>query len=135
MQEVKWKESEKHELTEEEILSPKGMAVSVRNQQKASLYGIASILVGINGIPNKKSIKKVVKTLRKSLTRDIGTSSARELMQQNKGAIEMVLVGIRKFPNHTPLMVEQMIHDVIYNEEHGLLRSYLIGVDALGYSE
>ncbi|AFK66687.1 hypothetical protein COPG_00091 [Colwellia phage 9A] len=134
MQDVKWEETEKFEITEEKVAKP-AMAVSVRNQQKASLYGIASVLVGLDGIPHRKAIKKVVKTLRKSLTRDMGTSNARELMQQNKGAVEMVFVGIRKFPNHTPLMIEQMIHDIVYNTEHGFLRSYLIGVDALGYGK
>ncbi len=110
---------------------PVGLAVSVRNQQKASLYGIASVLVGIEGIPSRKKMKKVVKTLRKELTRDLGRESANELMQQNKGAIEMVFLGIRKFPKHTPAMVHQLIEDTV----NDLLPSYNKGVENLGYGK
>ncbi len=117
------------EVFEEQVAAPTGMAVSVRNQQKASLYGIGSVLVGIAGIPNKKRMKKVIKCIRKELVRDMGNANAKELMQQNKGAIEMTFVGIRKFPHHTLEMIHQLEDEVV----NDLLPSYLIGVSKLGY--
>jgi hypothetical protein len=110
---------------------PQGQAISIRNQQKAALYGIAATLVGIHGMPDRKKMKRVVKRLSKELKRDIGGSHSREIMQQNKGAVEIVIVGIRKFPTHTPEMISKMIEDYANN----LLVSYHKGIANLGYGE
>jgi len=101
------------------------LAVSVLDQQKASLYGIASSLVAIEGIPKRKSMKKVVKTLRKDLYKSIGIDGAKELMMQNKSAVDMAFIGIRKFPHHTEVQKKALIAKVV----NDLLPSYYLGVE------
>lgn len=74
------------------------IAVSFLTQQKASLYGLAAVLVGTGMVPNKKKMKKVVKRLRREVIKDIGPEGGEELLTQNRGSVEMVVQGIRRNP-------------------------------------
>lgn len=104
------------------------IAVPVEVQQKASLYGIGAVLVGLSGIPNKKAIKKAVKRLSKDIKSVMPLDGAKELMGQNKAAVEAVFIGIRKDPKHTSDQRKKLIKVVTED----LLASYKIGIKKLG---
>lgn len=105
------------------------LAVSRITQQKASLYGIASVLVGTGMVPNKKQMKKVVKRLRREVIKDIGECGGEELLMQNRGAIEMVVQGIKRDPRHTSKVRKQLLRTVV-DDWYG---SYSRGLHSLGW--
>lgn len=89
------------------------IAVDIQVQQKAALYGIAATLVGTGKVPNKKGMKKIVKRLRKDVVSAIGADGAEELLMQNRGAVEMVLIGVRKDPKYQPKDRKKLISALI----------------------
>lgn len=64
------------------------LAVSILDQQKAALYGVASALVATGLVPHKKRMKKVVKKLRREVKASIGPDGSEELLMSNKAAVE-----------------------------------------------
>lgn len=76
------------------------LAVSIAAQRKASLYGIAAVLVASGKVKNKKKMKRIVKRLRKDVLKEVG-AGGEELLMQNRGALEMVLKGFREDPKRT----------------------------------
>lgn len=105
------------------------LAVSVKTQQAAALYGVATGLLSMGNIPNKKGIKRVVKLLRGLVIQDIGHSKgAREILAQNSGAISMAIAGIRKDPSIEEVARKKMISLV----KEDLLDVYQTGVKKLG---
>ncbi len=75
------------------------VAVDIVVQQKASLYGIASVIVGLGHTPKKKAMKKVVKQLRKDVRAAVGPDGGDELMKQNREVVEGIFTGIRRNPS------------------------------------
>lgn len=71
------------------------LAVTQRIQSLASLYGIASVVVGTGKAPNKKSLKQLVKACRKEILLEVGEENGWELMKGNKAVVEMYLSGIK----------------------------------------
>lgn len=107
------------------------LAVSIVTQQKASLYGLAAVLVGTGKIPNKKKMKRVVKRLRREVKADIGPDGGEELLMQNRGAVEMVVQGIKRNPEYKSEERKKLLGSVIeqwYN-------SYVKGLKSLNWSE
>lgn len=115
--------------TNEQYEQEHELAVSVETQQKAALYGVASVLVGTGMVPNKKGMKKVVKRLRKEVIADIGPEGGEELMMQNKGAVNMQIVGIRKNPKYNKVERQKLLRMAV-DHFHD---SYLKGVKHLGW--
>lgn len=115
--------------TNEQYEQEHELAVSVKTQQKAALYGIASVLVGTGMVPNKKGMKKNVKRLRREVLADIGPYGGEELLMQNKGAINMQIVGIRKDPKHSKDARQKLLRTVV-DHFHD---AYLKGVKNLGW--
>ena len=88
------------------------LAVSVETQRLASLYGLSAVLVTMDNIPNKKGIKKNIKKLRKIVIKDLGSEGGEELLMQNRGAVEMVVRGIKRDPSHSKAQVKKLLQAV-----------------------
>lgn len=71
------------------------LAVSTRIQSLASLYGIASVIVGTGKAPQKKTLKQIIKTCRKEILTEVGDDNGWELMKGNKSVVELYLSGIK----------------------------------------
>lgn len=100
------------------------ICIPVNIQQKASLYGLASVLSG-ERVPNKKAMKKASKRLFKDVVAAIGRQGATELCAQNQGAVSMVFAGIRKDPNIDPVARRKLLAATVDD----LLASYNIGIE------
>lgn len=96
-----------------EVLGEEELAVSVHVQQMASLYGIASTLVGTGMAPNKKAMKKVIKKLSKEIKNQIGPDGAKDIMSQNAEVCENILMGIRKDPQHAKPVRKKLLRTVV----------------------
>lgn len=91
--ETNQKNKEKKKMTEQVVNTE--LAVTQRIQSLASLYGIASVVVGTGKAPNKKSLKQLVKACRKEILLEVGDENGWELMKGNKAVVEMYLSGIK----------------------------------------
>jgi len=100
------------------------IAVPIEVQQKAALYGIASVLVGTGKVPNKKSVKGYVKCLRREVIAEIGPLGGEELLMQNKQAVEGIFAGIRKNPTISKADRKNFISKAVDD----LYISYTIGI-------
>lgn len=79
----------------EQVVNPEELAVTERIQSLASLYGIASVVVGTGKAPNKKTLKQLVKACRKEILLELGDESGWEIMKGNKAVVEAYLSGIK----------------------------------------
>lgn len=75
------------------------LAVSVEVQQEAALYAIGTAILSLGNVPNKKSVKSTVKRLKRNVVAAIGKDGADELLSQNKGALDVTVLGVRKNPD------------------------------------
>ena len=104
------------------------ICVSYQTQSEASLYGLATGLLDLGGVPNKKQMKKVAKTLAKRVRRAIGEDGARELLSQNQGAVRAAIAGIRKDPSlndvQRKLIIQRMREDLLDSYNIGLKNVY-----------
>lgn len=107
------------------------LAVSISTQQKASLYGLAAVLVGTGMVPNKKKVKKVVKRLRREVLKEIGPAGGEELLMQNRGAVEMTVQGIKRNPVYTEKQRKTLLRTVV----DSWYASYEKGLKHLGWHE
>ena len=71
------------------------LAVSERIQSLASLYGVATVIVGTGKAPQKKTLKQIIKACRKEILTEIGDENGWELMKGNKSVVEAYLAGIK----------------------------------------
>lgn len=107
------------------------LAVSLDAQRKAALYGIATGLLSMGSVPNKKRIKKVVKLLRAQVNHLIGdTQGSKEVLSQNSGAVVMAISGIRKDPSLSDATRKKILSTV----KEDLLKSFEMGVIYQGIS-
>ena len=100
------------------------ICVSLQTQSEASLYGVATGLLDIGGVPNKKQMKKVAKTLAKRVKRALGEDGARELLAQNQGAIRAAITGVRR----DPALNDTQRKLILSNIRDDLMGSYNIGL-------
>lgn len=105
------------------------LAVSKEAQSNASLYAIASTLVGTGCIPHKKSMKRIVKKTRKLVIKELGKENAEELFNLNKAPIVLTLRGIKNHPDHTSVEKAKLKESII-NQLYG---SYVIGMESRGW--
>tara|TARA_Y100000310_G_scaffold326851_1_gene392324 strand:+ start:1663 stop:2019 length:357 start_codon:yes stop_codon:yes gene_type:complete len=68
------------------------MAVSIKVQQAAALYGIVTGLTTIGSVANKKRLKKAKKVLRQYVLRAIG-DAGKEILKQNQESVIFTLNG------------------------------------------
>lgn len=103
------------------------MAVSPLIQQKASLYGIGSVLMGIRQTANKKAVKKAVKKLRKDVVSELGREGGNDILKANAEAVDNAITGIRHFPNNSKQDRDRLISIAVED----LQKSFNIGMEKL----
>lgn len=71
------------------------LAVSVKDQQLASLCGIGRGLLSVGDCPSKKWVKKSCKAIKANLVSSLGHEGANEIISHNQAVIEMTLHGAK----------------------------------------
>ena len=105
-------------------MSEQDLAVSVGTQQAASLYGIASVIVGTGKAPNKSTLKSIVKQTRKAVLADLGQDAGWAIMRANKEPIEQYLRGVKNDPRLDGIQTFKMYQAAVDDLAESCIKGY-----------
>lgn len=105
-------------------MSEQDLAVSVEIQQAASLYGIASVIIGTGKAPNKSALKTVIKKARKAVLSGIGEDEGWAIMRANKEPIEQYLKGVKNDPRLDGIQTFKMYQAAVDDLAESCMKGY-----------